>query len=329
MISKEQNFLTARVIAQYRGKYRVAHAQNEYWAEMTGKMMYNAGSGGDHPVVGDLVNISSHEQDQAMIHEILPRRTVLQRKAPGKNEQQIIAANIDAAFIIQAVDRDFNLNRFDRYLTIIYDGNIEPLLVLNKTDLISAAEREEKVAQVKERYRDIDIITTSTVNKDGLAGLAGSLKKDKIYCLVGSSGVGKSSLINQLLGKDLLKTKEISISTHKGKHATTHRELFTLENGAMVIDTPGIRELGIAAAESGMESVFDEVHALAKKCKYTDCTHEQEPGCAVLAALSAGAFSKSKYLNYVKLKKEAAYYQMTALEKRKKIIRSAKWSRIP
>ena len=242
----------------------------------------------------------------------------MQRKASGKDEAQIIAANIDATFIIEAIDRDFNLNRFERYLSLVVSGKIEPIMVLNKTDLVSKAELAEKVSQVKTRFLKISILTTSVVGKNGIAELEKSIKAQKTYCLLGSSGVGKSSIINKLLGKNVLKTRNISLSTKKGKHATTHRELFTLENGGFIIDNPGMREVGMADAGAGIASVFNEIRELGKRCRFSDCKHTCETGCAVLAAVESKEIDKSKYLNYLKLKKEAEYYAMTKLEKRRK-----------
>jgi ribosome biogenesis GTPase len=318
MMTKDQTPLIARVIAQYRGKYRVLNAGREFWAEVTGKLMYNAGAPIDYPIVGDLVKIFVPEAEHAVISEVLPRKSILQRKAAGKDEAQPIAANIDTAFVVQALDRDFNLNRFERYLTIICAGKIKPVLVLNKTDLVTPEELGEKLEQVRARFGDTVILTANTVDADGIAQLAGAIEKDKIHCLLGSSGVGKSSLINRLLGQDLLKTREISCHTNKGRHVTTHRELFVLKNGGMIIDNPGLREIGLADAGAGVDGVFSDISTLAKGCRYVDCTHEQEPGCAVLAALNSGELSRSKYLNYLKLKKESAHYDMTALERRKK-----------
>ncbi len=308
----------ARVVAHYRGQYRVRTPEKEFWAEVTGKMMFTSTSQADYPVVGDWVKISELDDDHALIHEILPRKTVIQRKSAGKNKAQVIAANIDTVFIIQAVDRDYNLNRFERYITLATAGKIKPVIVLNKIDLIPEAELAEKVSQVKKRFKKTDVLATSVINKNGMAELSKSIKKQKTYCLLGSSGVGKSSLINKLLGKDILKTRNISISTKKGKHATTHRELFILENGGMVIDNPGMREVGITDAGTGIESVFNEISQLAEACKFSDCTHKHEAGCAILAAVESGEIDKSKYLNYLKLKKESDYYAMTKLEKRRK-----------
>lgn len=309
---------TARVVAQHRGKYRVRSDADEFWAEVTGKMMFSAAARTDYPIVGDLVVISELETGHAVIREILSRRTILCRKAAGKEDVQPIAANIDAAFMVQAVDRDFNLNRLERYLTIVSAGKIEPIIVLNKIDLVSNAELDEKVAQIKDRFQNIEIITTSAADRSGIEKLHNAIKKGKIYCFVGSSGVGKSSIINELLGKEMLKTKMISVSTKKGRHATTHRELFVLENGGMVIDNPGIREVGLVQAGEAVENVFGDIAELARHCQFTDCTHGHEPGCAVLSAVRSGELSGAKYANYLKLKKEADFYGLSSLERKRK-----------
>jgi len=310
--------LTARVVAQYRGKYRVRSEAKEFWAEVTGKMMFSAAARTDYPIVGDLVVISELETGHAVIREILSRRTILCRRAAGKAAVQPIAANLDAAFVVQAVDRDFNLNRLERYLTLVSAGQIEPVIVLNKSDLISEEELADKVAQIKERFKNIEIITTSTVGGAGIEKLRQSIQTGKLYCFVGSSGVGKSSLINELLGKELIKTRMISAATKKGRHATTHRELFVLGNGGMVIDNPGIREVGLAQAGEAVADVFGDVSELAGRCKFADCTHVHEAGCAVLTAVRSGELSEAKYLNYLKLKKEADHYGMSSLEKKRK-----------
>lgn len=318
MEHNEPSLKTARVIAQYRGKYRVRYENEEFWATVTGKKIYTAESSLDYPVVGDQANITDIGYGNAVIKEILPRKSILERKAAGKDQAQPIAANVDTAFIVQSVDRDFNLNRFERYVTIIRAGNILPVLVLNKTDLISPEELKEKIGQVNDRLKDVPLLTTSILTDNGIDSLIQAIKKGQIYCFLGSSGVGKSSLINKLLGKELLKTEEVSARTNKGKHATTHRELFVLKNGGMVIDNPGMREVGLADVDAGVRSVFAEIEYLSKDCKFTDCSHQSEPGCAVLAAVKAGNLSESKYENYFKLKKESDYYAMTKLEKKVK-----------
>jgi ribosome biogenesis GTPase len=308
----------ARTLAEHKEAYRVKNTDGEYLAKITGKQMFNALSREDYPAVGDWVTITDLGEQQAVIHRILPRKTILKRKASGKNDIQVIAANIDVAFVIESVDRDYNLNRFERYFSIARDGDIIPAIILNKIDLISNEELESRIDQIKNRFGDIDFFTTSTVNNEGLDELKAYIAKGKTYCFLGSSGVGKSSLINNLIGKEAIKTSQISTHTDRGRHTTTSREMYFLENGGIVIDNPGMREVGMTDVGDGIDSLFDEITSLARKCKYVDCTHIHEPGCAVLSAIKSGRLDEDRYNNYLCLKKEAEYYEMTELEKKQK-----------
>ncbi|MFA5104512.1 MAG: ribosome small subunit-dependent GTPase A [Candidatus Margulisiibacteriota bacterium] len=318
MEQKKTEIITARVVAQYRGKYRVAAKDKEYWAEVTGKTIYMADSSADFPVVGDIVEIIELDRDNAVIRYTKPRKNFLKRKAAGTHGTQPIASNVDTAFVVQAVDRDFNLNRFERYLALIKSCGIKSVFILNKTDLISKDELDEKISLINGRFENIPLICTSISDKDSLDRLTNSIASGQVHCFLGSSGVGKSSLINALLGSELMATKEISIHTKKGRHATTHRELFVLKNGGMMIDNPGMREIGLADADSGLHDVFSDIEKLSSGCRFMDCTHEHEPGCAVLAAVESGELSREKYDSYLKLKKETAFFAMTEIEKRQK-----------
>jgi ribosome biogenesis GTPase len=311
-------FSVARVVVEYRGAYKVKNTKGEYLAKITGKQMFDAVSRADYPAVGDWVAITELDEERALIHKVLPRRTIIQKKYSDKNETQIIAANIDVAFVVESVNRDYNLNRFERYFAIASDGGVKPAIILNKIDLLSKEELDLKMAQLKNRFDDIDIIFTSTITNEGLDELKKYILRGKTYCFLGSSGVGKSSLINKLLGEDIIKTENISIGTGRGKHATTKREMYFLKNGGIVVDNPGMREVGMADTSAGIDSLFDEITALADKCKYADCMHIQEPGCEVLYALKSGKLDKEKYSNYISLKKEVEHYEMTELEKREK-----------
>ncbi|MFA5925755.1 MAG: ribosome small subunit-dependent GTPase A [Parcubacteria group bacterium] len=325
-------FRVARVIAEHRGAYKVKNAEGEYLARITGKQIFDAKSREDYPAVGDWVAISEAGGRQAVIRAVLPRKTIIKRKYGDKNktgekdETQIIATNIDVAFAVESVDRDYNLNRLERYFAIARDGGINPAVVLNKIDLISSEELNSKLVQIKNRFKNIDVIPASAFNDEGLADLKGYLKKEKTYCFLGSSGVGKSSLINKLLGEDILKTENIGERSGRGKHATTGREMFFLREGpdatagagAIVIDNPGVREVGMTDTGAGVGDVFQEITALGRDCKYADCTHVHEPGCAVLGAVKAGRLDESQYANYISLKKEAEHFEMTGFEKKEK-----------
>lgn len=308
----------ARVISEYKGAYKVKNNNGEFLAKVTGKRMFNSSSREDYPAVGDWVVIDELPEKKAVIKEILPRETIIKRKYSNKVETQIIATNIDVAFVIESIDRDYNLNRFERYFAIVKDGGVKPAIVLNKIDLISKEELDEKLVQIKKRFIDTDIILTSTITNEGLNELKKYIKSKKTYCFLGSSGVGKSSLINKLLGENIIKTEYISHSTGKGKHTTTNREMYFLESGGIIIDNPGMREVGMADVSAGIDDLFDEITTFSKKCKYVDCTHMCEPGCEVLSALKSGKLDENKYLNYVNLKKEAEHYEMTKLEQRDK-----------
>ena len=308
----------ARIIAEHKELYLVRNETSELSAKVTGKMMFTASSRGDYPAVGDWVLIRILNKEQALIHKILPRKTVLKRKSAGKTDVQIIASNIDVAFIIQSPDRDYSLNRFERYFSLAESGKIKPVVVLNKTDLIDEPDLEFKISEIKGRFKDADIYTTSIVNGNGLADLKKDIKKGCTYCFLGSSGVGKSSIINMLIGEDLIKTAEISSHTSRGKHITTHRQLFVLESGGLLVDNPGMREIGLLDSDTGIKNVFSEIYDLSRNCRFLDCTHQHEPGCAVLAAVKNQDLDNDKYKNYIKLSKENEYHSMTKLEKREK-----------
>lgn len=308
----------ARVTAERRGMYEVRNAQDDYLAKITGKRIFKAVSREDYPAVGDWVIISEPEAKRAVIESILPRKTVMKRKQAGKEEVQIIATNIDVVFVIESADRDYNLNRFERYFSIAEDGGIRPAIILNKVDLISKEELDARLAQIRDRFKDIDVIVTSACTDEGLDALKRYIVKGKTYCFLGSSGVGKSSLINKLLGGGQIQTGEIGSHSGRGKHTTTAREMYFLEHGGIVIDNPGVREVGITDASVGIESLFDEIATLAKQCAFVDCAHVHEPDCAVRSALESGALDGEKYSNYIRLKKEAEHHELTEFEKRSK-----------
>ncbi len=309
----------ARVTAEYKEAYRIIDKdRNEYVAKITGKQMFIATKREDFPAVGDWVIFESLTGKQAVIRKIIPRRTVLKKKYSNKQDNQIIATNIDTAFITESMDRDYNLNRFERFLVLVEEGKVKPAIILNKIDLISENDLNFRINQIKSRFNDIDIITTSIISDNGIQELKKYIIPGKTYCFLGSSGVGKSSLINKLLGKDEIKTREISLTLERGKHTTTTREMYFLDNGGLLIDNPGTREVGISESDTGLVHVFDEIGTLSHDCKFSDCTHTSEPGCAVIQAVKENRLDEYKYRNFIKLKKESEFYKMTELEKRVK-----------
>jgi len=317
-------FSVARVTVEHRGAYEVINENGEFLAKITGKQMFNASSREDYPAVGDWVLITELNAGQAVIQAMLSRKTIIKRKFGNKNktgektETQIIAANINVAFVVESVGRDYNLNRFERYFALAAEGGVRPAIILNKVDLISKEELKLKLLEIKKRFPEIDVIPTSTVSGEGLDELRAYIVKGKTYCFLGSSGVGKSSLVNKLLGESVIRTEDISSYSGRGKHITTNREMYFLPNGGIVIDNPGMREVGMIDVGSGIDELFDEITVLSKGCKYKDCTHVQESGCQVLESLKSGKLDEAKYSNYIRLKKEAEFYEMSDLEKRQK-----------
>ena len=314
------DFEIARVIAVQKDSYLVKNDQTEVFAEVTGKLLFNAESPLDYPTVGDWVYVQYfNDATFAVIDRLIPRKTVLQRKTSGKKiEYQLIAANIDTALIIQSLDFNFNIRRMERYLTMINEARIEPIVLLSKSDLLNPDEVDKKISDTHELMPELKILAFSNLEKSEFTKIEKLLAQRKTYCLLGSSGVGKTTLLNNLIGEEISKTKTISDKTNKGRHATTSRQLHILNNGAMIVDTPGMRELGNIAVESGLEQTFDEIAELGQNCRFKDCKHINEVGCAVLEALKEGQISEGRYENYIKMSKESAYYNMSYLEKRRK-----------
>jgi ribosome biogenesis GTPase / thiamine phosphate phosphatase len=310
---------TGRVIAEHKERYIIVSEKGELEAEITGNMRFTAQSREDFPAVGDWVAFKTCDSEFAIIHKIYPRSSVIKRAATRQaGEIQIIAANIDHALIVQSVDRDFNINRLERYLTICYSSGVNPLIVLTKIDLIDEQRISRILEGIRLRIKNVPVLAISNETRNGYEAIKSIIEKGKTYCMLGSSGVGKSTLLNNLSGKDIMRTGTISHSTNKGRHVTSHRELFFLENGGIVIDNPGMREVGIADTELGLEMTFDQIFKTSDNCKYADCTHTSETGCAIIEAVENGLIDKASYENYLKMRREKEYFESTAAEKRKK-----------
>ena len=313
-----ESFELGRITLEHKDRYIIKTPENEFDAELIGNIRFTAESRYDFPAVGDWVAFAEYDEGKALIHAIYPRSSIIERKAVGKSGQvQIIAANVDYGLIVQAVDRDFNLNRLERYLTLCNASRVEPIIVLSKIDLVSEAEMESIFAQISQRVQDAPIITVSNQTK-GYDDLEAFLQKGKTYCLLGSSGVGKSTLLNHLSGEQQMKTGEISSSVNKGRHTTSHRELIVLKGKGILIDNPGMREVGIADTSEGLEITFESILKYAENCRFNDCTHIHETGCAILEAVDNGDIDPDSYANFRKMEKEKMHFESDALERKKK-----------
>lgn len=312
-------FALGRVIAEHKESYVVGTETGELKAEITGNLRYSAQGREDFPAVGDWVALTIADASLAIIHQILPRSSIISRQAVGQfGGVQIIATNIDHAFLVQAVDRDFNINRLERYLTICHATGVSPIIVLTKTDLIDEPALAALMESLQARIAGVPVIAISNQTQAGYEALTGLIAKGRTYCMLGSSGVGKSTLLNNLSGRALMRTDAISQSTQKGRHVTTHRELVVLDGGGILIDNPGMREVGIVDTGAGLETTFDRIMNLARGCRFGDCTHRNEAGCAVLAALAGGELDAAAYDSYQKMEKEKAHFEATVVERRKK-----------
>ncbi|WP_282038424.1 ribosome small subunit-dependent GTPase A [Saccharicrinis aurantiacus] len=312
------DFEVGRVILEHKERYVVKTPTQEYEAELMGNLRFSANSRYDLPAVGDWVAFMEYDEGKALIQAVYPRHSIIERKAVGKTGQvQIIATNIDYGLIVQAVDRDFNLNRIERYLTICNSSKVNPIIVLSKVDLISDAELANINAQIQERINDVPVAYVSNTSI-GYSQIEQFIEVGKTYCLLGSSGVGKSTLLNGLAGTAEMKTAEISTAVNKGKHTTSHRELIVLANGGILIDNPGMREVGITDTSGGLELTFESILDYAEHCRYNDCTHMHEQGCAIIEAVENGEIDEAAYANFQKMEKERMHYDSDAQERKKK-----------
>ncbi|MBN1897841.1 MAG: ribosome small subunit-dependent GTPase A [Spirochaetes bacterium] len=307
-------FKPARVTAQHKNYYHVIASECELVAEMAGRFEYLINSPEEIPVTGDWVLADIFKDGKAIIHDILPRKNLFSRKRSGKELQaQVIAANLDLIFIITGLDHNFSIPRVQRYLSVVDFASIKPVLIFNKTDV--AEDLEQKKQMIHESFNNIVSVFTSAINKEGMEEIKHFLKKGQTVCFVGSSGVGKSTIINGLTGEDRIRTKEVRQKDSKGRHTTSARQMFPLPNGALVIDTPGMRELGLWCDEDDLDHAFSDIANLAVNCRFRDCAHTTEPGCAVLKALETGKLSESQYKSYFKLKKELKYIKSKQSQK--------------
>jgi ribosome biogenesis GTPase len=320
-------YSAGRVAVQHKTQYGLYTEYGELSAETTGRMQHGARGKSDLPVVGDWVVIRAREQEgKATIYEVLPRKSKFSRKVAGaKTEEQIVAANIDTVFLVVGLDGNFNLRRLERYLVVAWESGAEPVIVLNKADLCDDV--QQKVEMAESTAPGVPIVVTSAINDRGLDQALAHVQRGATGALLGSSGVGKSTIINHLLGRELLRTQQVRATDDRGRQTTTRRELIVMPSGGLLMDTPGMRELQLWAGEEGISDVFEDIAELARQCPFRDCQHGPEPGCAVQRALQDGALDPKRFASYEKLRKELAYLHRRQ-DKPADLIEKERWKKI-
>lgn len=324
---RERKLLPGRVIESNRLVYKLVSEKGEVAGKLSGRFRYSCHSRGDFPTVGDWVAFKPSEHGGfASIQGMLERKSKFSRKVAGKvSGEQVIAANIDLIFIVSGLDRDFNIRRLERYVTLAADSNAEFVFILNKADL--CRDIGQVTSDIKSLFGDAPVYALSALNNQGLEQLSPHIKAGKTMVFLGSSGAGKSTIINRLLGEDRQKTGHVSAHDGRGRHITTSKNLIMLPGGGIVIDTPGLRELQLLCSGEGLKDAFSDIEAFADKCKYRNCTHTKEPGCAVLEAVNDGIIPEKRLENYHKLKREIKY-NLSKHEARFKNKRSKFWKNI-
>jgi len=324
LVFAEQGLCPGRVAREHREAYEIWCEAGALRAEISGRFRHEHPVRAEWPAVGDWVAIAPRtEEGAATIHAVLPRRSVFSRKAAGsKTEEQVVAANVDVVFLVSGLDGDFNVRRVERYLTLAWESGARPVIVLNKADV--CPDLAGCRAAIEAVAFGVPVVVVSAATGTGLEELRATLRVGMTGAFLGSSGVGKSSLVNALLEAPCQSTRPVRVDDSRGRHTTTTRDLFLLPDGGMVIDTPGMRELQLWADEDGLAHTFADVEAFAGACRFADCTHEGEPGCAVQAALESGELSEERYRSYRKLERELRYLALRK-DQSARVIEKNRW----
>jgi len=323
----QQRYTVGRVATEQKNTYLLYTEFGELSAEVTGKMRYQASGRKDFPAVGDWVVISViNGEPRATIHEILPRKSKFSRKTVGLiTDEQIIATNIDTAFLVSGLDQDFNLRRIERYLILVWESGANPVIILNKADLCDQV--EQRRAEVEAIAPYVPIIVLSAIDNQGIKALIPYLGTGQTVALIGSSGVGKSTITNQLVQKNVQAIQPVRQGDNRGRHTTTHRELIILPTGGLLIDTPGMREIQIWAGSESFHETFADINTISQQCRFRDCQHGKEPGCAVQLALFEGTLDEQRFHNYQKLQQELEYLNRKQ-DKKANLAEKERWKKI-
>jgi ribosome biogenesis GTPase / thiamine phosphate phosphatase len=307
---QNENLIPARVSFQGRDMYRLVSENGELWAEIGGALRHDSLGSGDLPACGDWVLADNPMgQDRTVIRVLLPRRTLFSRKQAGTAiGQQVIAANIDIVCLVSGLDSDFNQRRIERYLAIAWESGARPVIVLNKADI--CVEVPVRIAAAMSLAPGVPVLAVSATDGSGIEDILRYAGRGQTLALLGSSGVGKSSIVNRLIGRSVQEVREIDPDTRRGMHTTAARQLFLLPSGGLIMDTPGMRELQIWSVEAGLDTAFEEIKALSEGCRFRDCSHQTEPGCRVRNAVAQGELDAGRLANYLKLGKEARYIEL-------------------